>query len=69
MQAPVLTFLNAYSEVTAGWLPPLLARIAENRHTAVSPAVDHIDPLNFQMKNNADNEKIGVFDANLQPYW
>lgn len=42
-QGSVLTFLDAHSECTEGWLQPTLARIANDRSVVVVPNIEAID--------------------------
>lgn len=67
-QAPIITFLDAHCEVHYGWLPPLLASVAENRRVAVTPLVDAIDPNDFSVKNDLDDNYIGGLYLILVPF-
>lgn len=44
---PVLVFLDAHMECTAGWLEPLLTRIASDRSVVAVPALDVISSDNL----------------------
>ena len=66
--APVLIFLDSNIECTPGWLEPLLARIAEDRSTVVSPNMDIIDQETFEY-DTADYAAVGGFNWNLIYQW
>lgn len=68
MQAPVITFLDAHCECNAGWLEPLLARVAENRQTAVAPVIDVISEETFEVKTAA-TDVYGGFNWGLTFRW
>jgi len=54
----------------AGWLKPLLSRIAENRTVVVMPVMDIIDDSTFQYKSfDAQSINIGGFDWGLHFTW
>lgn len=48
--AQVLLFLDSHIEVNVGWLPPLLAPIAADRHTVTVPVIDVISAESFHYK-------------------
>ncbi|OCT63544.1 polypeptide N-acetylgalactosaminyltransferase 3 [Xenopus laevis] len=67
-----LTFLDAHCECYHGWLEPLLARIAENYTSVVSPDITGIDLNTFQFGNPSpygNNHNRGNFDWNLSFGW
>lgn len=56
--------------ITAGWLQPLLSRIAENRTIVAVPVMDIIDDSTFEYKSfDAQSTNIGGFDWSLQFMW
>ncbi|KAK4324525.1 hypothetical protein Pmani_004838 [Petrolisthes manimaculis] len=65
--APVLTFLDSHCECTAGWLEPLLARIAHNSQTVVCPVIDVVsdDTLEYHYRDSS-GVNVGGFDWSLQ---
>uniref|UniRef100_A0A0A9ZCM1 Polypeptide N-acetylgalactosaminyltransferase n=1 Tax=Lygus hesperus TaxID=30085 RepID=A0A0A9ZCM1_LYGHE len=67
----VLLFLDAHCEVTVDWLPPLLARIKEDRKNVVVPIIDVIDDKNFQYQNNGGTYdfEVGGFTWNGHFTW
>lgn len=67
-RAQVLTFLDAHVECTIGWLPPLLERIAQNRHTVPSPVIDVINDRDFQI-NKRDADVFGGISAQFSFKW
>ncbi|XP_021581929.1 polypeptide N-acetylgalactosaminyltransferase 6 isoform X1 [Ictidomys tridecemlineatus] len=71
-QGEVLTFLDAHCECFHGWLEPLLARIAEDKTTVVSPDIVTID-LNtfafFKPVQRGRTHSRGNFDWSLTFGW
>jgi polypeptide N-acetylgalactosaminyltransferase len=68
--APVLTFLDSHIECTAGWLEPLLDRIARNTTTVVCPVIDVIDDTTLEYHyHDSTGVQVGGFDWNLQFNW
>lgn len=66
----VIVFLDSHCECTAGWLEPLLDRIAENRSNVVTPIIDVLsdETLRYQW-SSARSTSVGGFDWNLQFNW
>ncbi|XP_044159099.1 polypeptide N-acetylgalactosaminyltransferase 3-like [Bufo gargarizans] len=67
-----LTFLDAHCECFYGWLETLLARIAENYTTVVSPDIVTIDLRTFEFTKPSpyrNNRMRGNFDWGLEFYW
>ncbi|XP_060649322.1 putative polypeptide N-acetylgalactosaminyltransferase 13 [Drosophila nasuta] len=63
-----LLFLDSHCEVNAGWLEPLLDRLALNSSRAVSPLLDPIDPETLSYL--AGNVLLkGGFDWSLHFHW
>lgn len=68
--APVLTFLDSHVECTAGWLEPLLDRIARDTTTVVCPVIDVIDDTTLEYHyHDSTGVQVGGFDWNLQFNW
>lgn len=67
-QGQVLTFLDAHCECTDGWLEPLLARVANNRHTVPSPTIGIISDETFAMRR-ATIENWGGFSTSFVFKW
>jgi len=67
--APTITFLDSHCECNDGWLEPLLARVAENRQAAVTPAIDVISSDTFEYMSRDDGMMYGAFSWNLQFKW
>ncbi|WAQ94377.1 GALT5-like protein [Mya arenaria] len=66
----VVTFLDSHCECAAGWIEPLLDRIAENKSNVVCPVIDVIEDDSFKFQyGNARSTSIGGFDWNLQFNW
>ena len=59
-----------YYLYSAGWLEPLLERIAESESNVVTPVIDVIDDetLRYQY-SSAKATSVGGFDWNLQFNW
>ena len=64
----VLTFLDSHCECNAGWLEPLLSRVAEDRTRVVSPIIDIIDDRTFEYYAASD-QIWGGFNWKLQYKW
>lgn len=68
----IVVFVDAHVEVSAGWLPPLLAAIAGDNRTLATPLLDVLDPETIQYKRVAE-PKRGLFDWTLRrrevPLW
>ncbi|XP_060521266.1 putative polypeptide N-acetylgalactosaminyltransferase 9 isoform X2 [Cylas formicarius] len=66
----VLTYLDSHCECTAGWLEPLLDRIARDPTTVVCPVIDVIDDTTLAyMYHDSTGVNVGGFDWNLQFNW
>lgn len=66
----VLTYLDSHCECTAGWLEPLLDRIARNKTTVVCPVIDVIDDTTLEYHyHDSGGVNVGGFDWNLQFNW
>ena len=44
----VLIFLDAHMEATAGWLPPVLSEISQDRTRVILPVIDEINSQTFE---------------------
>ncbi|KAM6282691.1 polypeptide N-acetylgalactosaminyltransferase 15 [Porphyrio hochstetteri] len=64
----VLVFMDSHCECQKGWLEPLLARLASNRNSVVSPVIDVIDWKTFQYYHSVGRHR-GVFDWKLDFHW
>lgn len=64
----VLLFLDAHVEVTPGWLPPLLARVKEDRKRVVAPIIDVISDDDFSYVTASDST-WGGFNWHLNFRW
>ncbi|NWU74751.1 GLT15 acetylgalactosaminyltransferase, partial [Onychorhynchus coronatus] len=64
----VLIFMDSHCECQKGWLEPLLARLASNRNSVVSPVIDVIDWKTFQYYHSVGLHR-GVFDWKLDFHW
>lgn len=69
--APVLVFLDAHCEPQFGWMPPLLAHLADNPRAVALPVIEGIDPRTFEYMplGPAKSPPRGVFDWNLTFHW
>ncbi|KAJ8024639.1 Polypeptide N-acetylgalactosaminyltransferase 1 [Holothuria leucospilota] len=66
----VLIFLDAHTEVTEGWLEPILGRISGNRQHLVFPVIDHIEPKTLKYMSDSEYSlKVGVFDWSFGVTW
>uniref|UniRef100_UPI00358E655F polypeptide N-acetylgalactosaminyltransferase 10-like n=1 Tax=Myxine glutinosa TaxID=7769 RepID=UPI00358E655F len=63
--APVLVFLDSHCEPNANWLPPLLERLLQSKHTVACPLVDSIDHGTFEYRTQRGGPRRGAFDWNL----
>ena len=66
-----LALLECYKNLMlAGWLEPLLDRIAENKTNVVAPIIDVLDDKTLRYQwSSAKATSIGGFDWNLQFNW
>lgn len=64
----VMVFLDAHCECNEGWLPPLLARIVDNRQTVASPLIDIISDQTMEYKKVSELF-YGGFDAHISFKW
>ncbi|XP_027735835.1 polypeptide N-acetylgalactosaminyltransferase 15 [Empidonax traillii] len=64
----VLIFMDSHCECQKGWLEPLLARLASNRNSVISPVIDVIDWKTFQYYHSVGLHR-GVFDWKLDFHW
>lgn len=67
-KAPILLFLDAHIEVTKGWLPPLIARVHEDRKRIVAPIIDVISDDTFAYSTASDTT-WGGFNWHLSFRW
>ncbi|XP_055486900.1 polypeptide N-acetylgalactosaminyltransferase 3-like [Leucoraja erinacea] len=68
----VLVFLDSHCECFAGWLEPLLARVAELEQALVSPQVTSIDPRTLEVRKPVPTDRSpwrGSFDWSLSFSW
>lgn len=63
-----IVFMDAHCECNQGWLPPLLARIAENRQTVASPLIDVLHDETFEYRKVTEGY-YGGFDINIAFKW
>ena len=64
----VLTFLDSHVEATAGWLEPLLERVALDERAVASPVIEEISDTSLQYKFVTRN-LVGVFHWGLEFDW
>jgi len=67
----VLTFLDCHIECNAGWLEPLLSRIAEDDSVVAVPIISTIEWDTFAFRHSQSNilPQIGGFDWRLTFQW
>ncbi|KAI3380103.1 hypothetical protein SNEBB_010675 [Seison nebaliae] len=58
----VIVVLDAHCECTKNWLPPLLARIAENRKVLAIPIVDSINYNDFAYHPYYASHNVGIWE-------
>lgn len=56
----VLIFLDANTEVTDGWLEPILSRIASDRSVVVTPRIDSINITTIAYEKYNDTAVYGL---------
>ncbi|XP_071452667.1 polypeptide N-acetylgalactosaminyltransferase 1-like [Hetaerina americana] len=64
----ILVFLDAHCECTAGWLEPLVARVAEERTRVVCPVIDIINDITFAYVRSFELH-WGAFNWHLHFRW
>ncbi|CAG5094216.1 Oidioi.mRNA.OKI2018_I69.XSR.g13356.t1.cds [Oikopleura dioica] len=66
----VLIFLDAHCEAMAGWLEPLLERVAEKPNVAVTPVILNIRDSDFEVRPaQPQNVQIGIFTWGMTFTW
>ncbi|XP_074082661.1 polypeptide N-acetylgalactosaminyltransferase 4 [Macrotis lagotis] len=65
----VLTFLDCHCECGAGWLEPLLERVAQDQSVIICPVIDTIDWNTFDFYMQEGEPVIGGFDWHLTFQW
>lgn len=67
----VLVFLDSHIECTAGWLEPLIDRIARNKTNIAVPIIERIndDTFELQPRERSNYVPLGGFSWNLQFKW
>lgn len=70
-EGSTLTFLDSHVEVLKGWLEPLLDRVARKQRTVVSPLVDRIHDVTFELisPNYLNEVFAGGFSWSLDFGW
>jgi polypeptide N-acetylgalactosaminyltransferase len=70
-QGPALVFMDAHTEVTPGWLEPLLDPLIKNPLSSTIPVVDGLDANTLEYKYNPDptTYMVGGFKWNLIYEW
>lgn len=63
-----MVFMDAHCECNDGWLPPLLARLVENRQIVASPVIDVISDETLEYKRTSDAH-CGGFDSHIAFKW
>lgn len=62
--ATKVVFLDAHVQLTAGWLPPLLLALKDNKKTLATPQLDELDEDTLQYKRV--EPRRGLFDWTLR---
>ncbi len=65
----VLIFLDAHTEASPGWLPPILSEIATDRTRVVVPVIDDINDKTFAYDAAENDHGRGGLDWKLLHSW
>ena len=65
----VLVFLDAHTEASPGWLPPILAEIATDRTRVIVPVIDDIEDETFAYDPVETDYNRGGLDWKLLHAW
>ena len=65
----VLVFLDAHTEASPGWLPPILGEIVQDRTRVILPVVDDIVDTTFAYDPTENDHNRGGLDWKLMHAW
>ena len=65
----VLIFLDAHMEATAGWLPPVLSEISQDRTRVILPVIDEINSQTFEYIRVENDRMRSGLNWKLRHIW